>query len=66
MHAQPLKGAHSKLLDLELGPHVLSESLLDSSMNIAVQYRERVDTSLFMPRVDGRRTRNDRRSPAGR
>ena len=55
---------HSKLLDLGLEPHFLSESLLDSLMNIAVQYRERVDTSLFMPRVDWRRTRNDRRGPA--
>jgi UDP-sulfoquinovose synthase len=55
---------HSKLLDLGLEPHFLSESLLDSLMNIAVKYRERVDTSLFMPRVDWRRTRNDRRVPA--
>ena len=55
---------HSKLLDLGLEPHYLSESLLDSLMNIAVQYRDRVDTSLFMPRVDWRRTRNDRRGPA--
>ena len=55
---------HSKLLDLGLEPHVLLESLLDSLMNIAMQYRERVDTSLFMPRVDRRRTRNDRRGPA--
>ena len=35
---------HSKLLDLGLEPHFLSESLLDSLMNIAVQYRDRVDT----------------------
>ncbi len=55
---------HSKLLDLGLEPHFLSESLLDSLMNIAVKYRERVDTSLFMPRVNWRRTRNDRRVPA--
>ena len=55
---------HSKLLDLGLEPHFLSESLLDSLMNIALRYRERVDTSLFMPRVNWRRTRNDRRSPA--
>jgi len=55
---------HSKLLDLGLEPHFLSESLLDSLMNIAMQYRDRVDTSLFMPRVDWRRTRNDRRGPA--
>jgi UDP-sulfoquinovose synthase len=55
---------HSKLLDLGLEPHFLSESLLDSLMNIAVKYRERVDSSLFMPRVNWRRTRNDRRVPA--
>ena len=53
---------HSKLLDLGLEPHFLSESLLDSLMNIAIKYRDRVDTSLFMPRVDWRRTRNDRRT----
>jgi UDP-sulfoquinovose synthase len=52
---------HSKLLDLGLEPHFLSESLLDSLMNIAVHYRDRVDESLFTPRVDWRRTRNDRR-----
>ena len=56
---------HSKLLDLGLEPHFLSESLLDSLMNIAVKYRERVDTSLFMPRVNWRRTRNDRRGSGG-
>src|SRR5687767_4191974 len=54
---------HSKLLDLGLEPHFLSESLLDSLMNIAVRYRDRVDRSLFMPRVNWRRTRNDRREP---
>jgi len=56
---------HSKLLDLGLEPHFLSESLLDSLMNIAVRYRDRVDKSLFMPRVNWRRTRNDRRQGAG-
>ena len=52
---------HSKLMDLGLKPHFLSDSLLDSLMNIAVRYRERVDSSLFMPQVDWRQTRNDRR-----
>ena len=33
-------------------------------MNIAVRYRDRVDKSLFMPRVNWRRTRNDRREGA--
>jgi UDP-sulfoquinovose synthase len=55
---------HSKLLDMGLEPHFLSESLLDSLMNIAVRYRDRVDKSLFMPRVNWRRTRNDRREAA--
>jgi UDP-sulfoquinovose synthase len=53
---------HSKLLDLGLQPHFLSESLLDSLDTIAVEYRDRVDESLFMPRVDWRRARNDRRT----
>src|ERR1700689_3959331 len=51
---------HSKLIDLGLDPHYLSESLLDSLLNIAVKYRDRVDQSLFMPRVNWRNARNDR------
>jgi UDP-sulfoquinovose synthase len=43
-----------------LKPHYLSESLLDSLLNIAVKYRDRVDQSLFMPRVNWRNARNDR------
>ncbi|HEX9365346.1 MAG TPA: NAD-dependent epimerase/dehydratase family protein [Vicinamibacterales bacterium] len=57
---------HSKLVDLGLRPHLLSESLLDSLVGIAVQYRDRIDTSLFLPRVDWRRPRNDRRAPSAR
>jgi len=52
---------HSKLIDLGLQPHYLSESLLDSLMNIAIQYRDRVDTSLIMPRVNWRCPSNNRR-----
>jgi UDP-sulfoquinovose synthase len=52
---------HSKLIDLGLQPHLLSESLLDSMMNIAVEYRERIDESLFAPQVNWRNPRNDRR-----
>ncbi|MGA3259758.1 MAG: NAD-dependent epimerase/dehydratase family protein [Bryobacteraceae bacterium] len=54
---------HSKLADLGLQPHLLSESLLDSLMNIAVRYRERIDESLFLPRVNWREPVN-RRQPA--
>jgi UDP-sulfoquinovose synthase len=52
---------HSKLLDLGLQPHFLSHSLLDSLMNIALQYRDRIDASLIQPSVNWRRTRNDLR-----
>ena len=41
---------HSKLIDLGLKPHLLSESLLDSLLNIAIRYQDRVDHSLFLPR----------------
>ena len=52
---------HSKLIDLGLQPHLLSESLLDSLMNIAVKYRDRIDESLFPPQVNWRNARNDRK-----
>jgi UDP-sulfoquinovose synthase len=53
---------HSKLLDLGLQPHYLSEALLDSLMNIAVRYRDRADASMLMPRIDWRNSMNDRRT----
>lgn len=53
---------HSKLLDLGLDPHFLSHSLLDSLMNIALKYRDRIDTSLIEPRVNWRHTRNELRN----
>jgi UDP-sulfoquinovose synthase len=49
---------HSKLIDLGLKPHYLSDSLLDSLMNIAIRYQDRIDTSLFLPQVQWRNTRN--------
>jgi UDP-sulfoquinovose synthase len=54
---------HSKLVDLGLQPHLLSQSLLDSLMNIALQYRDRIDLSLFRPHVNWRHTRNEFRRP---
>ena len=56
---------HSKLLDLGLQPHLLSESLLDSLMNIAVKYRDRVDTTMMLPQVNWREPRNERRLHTG-
>jgi len=52
---------HSKLIDLGLKPHYLSDSLLDSLVNIAIEYRDRIDTSLFMPQVNWRNSTNQRR-----
>jgi UDP-sulfoquinovose synthase len=49
---------HTRLAELGLKPHPLSESLLDSLINIAMQYRERIDRSLLVPRVNWRNTRN--------
>ena len=49
---------HSSLIDLGLQPHYLSNSLLDSLMNIAIRYQDRIDTSLFHPQVKWRSTRN--------
>jgi UDP-sulfoquinovose synthase len=51
---------HSKLIDLGLKPHFLSDSLLDSLMNIAIRYRERVDTAMFLPQVNWRKPTNVR------
>jgi UDP-sulfoquinovose synthase len=52
---------HSKLLDLGLQPHYLSESLLDSLMNIALKYRDRVDPTIMLPQVNWREPCNYRR-----
>jgi UDP-sulfoquinovose synthase len=51
---------HSKLIDLGLQPHLLSDSLLDSLVNIAIKYRARVDHSLMMPTVNWREPNNER------
>jgi len=56
---------HSKLVDLGLQPHNLSDSLVDSLVNIAVRYRDRVDPALMLPQVNWREPRNDRRIQVG-
>jgi UDP-sulfoquinovose synthase len=52
---------HSKLVELGLKPHLLSDSLLDSLLNIAIKYSDRIDQSLFMPKVNWRNSHNERR-----
>ena len=51
---------HSKLIELGLKPHLLSDSLLDSLMNIAIRYRDRVDASTIDPQINWRNPRNQR------
>jgi UDP-sulfoquinovose synthase len=45
---------HTKLLDLGLEPHYLSDSLLDSLLNVVLEHRDRVDPEVIMPRVNWR------------
>ncbi|RZR76473.1 hypothetical protein BHM03_00001270 [Ensete ventricosum] len=42
---------HTKLVELGLRPHLLSESLLDSLLNFAIKFKDRVDTAQIMPTV---------------
>jgi UDP-sulfoquinovose synthase len=46
---------NTKLLDLGLEPHFLSDSLLDSLLNFAVKYQDRVDKQEILPKVSWRR-----------
>lgn len=42
---------HTSLLELGLKPHLLSDSLLDSVLNCAIEYKDRVDPKLILPSV---------------
>jgi UDP-sulfoquinovose synthase len=57
---------HSKLIELGLEPHLLSDSLLDSLMNVALQYRDRIDASVMLPQINWRQPRNQRRAQSSR
>lgn len=46
---------NTKLIDLGLQPHYLSDSLLDSLLNFCVKYKDRVDESQILPKVSWRR-----------
>ncbi|MDF5708105.1 MAG: NAD-dependent epimerase/dehydratase family protein [Nostoc sp. S4] len=47
---------NTKLLDLGLQPHFLSDSLLDSLLNFAVKYQKRVDKKQILPKVSWHRS----------
>ena len=57
---------HSSLVKLGLEPHLLSHSLVDSLINIAVRYQDRIDPAMFDPQVNWRHARNDRRAATKR
>lgn len=46
---------NTRLLDLGLQPHYLSDSLLDSLLNFAIKYQHRVDKNHILPKVSWRR-----------
>lgn len=52
---------HSKLIELGLVPHLLSDSLLDSLMNVALKYRDRIDAGVMLPRINWRQPSNESR-----
>ncbi|HEY1646739.1 MAG TPA: NAD-dependent epimerase/dehydratase family protein [Terracidiphilus sp.] len=53
---------HSRLSDLGLEPHLLSDALVNSLVNVAVRYRDRIDPGVFAPQVNWRSGRNQRRT----
>jgi UDP-sulfoquinovose synthase len=46
---------NTNLLDLGLQPHFLSDSLLDSLLNVATKYKHRIDEAQILPKVTWRR-----------
>jgi hypothetical protein len=48
---------------------MLSDSLIDSLINIALKYSDRIDTTVFLPQVNWRNASNSRngtvRTPSG-
>ena len=49
------KAKNTNLLDLGLQPHFLSDALIDSLLNFAVKYRDRIDQKQILPKVKWRR-----------
>ncbi len=60
------RAAHTKLLDLGLAPHLLSDGLMASLLALVDRHRERVDPSAIRPTVDWRRTHSHLGATAGR
>jgi UDP-sulfoquinovose synthase len=60
------RAAHTKLLDLGLAPHLLSDGLIRSLLALVDRHRERVDPSAIRPTVEWRRTHSHLGATAGR
>jgi UDP-sulfoquinovose synthase len=60
------RAAHTKLLDLGLAPHLLSEGLITSLLALVGRHQDRVDPSAIRPTVDWRRTHSQLGATAGR
>lgn len=50
---------NTNLLDLGLKPTLLSDALLDSLMNIAIKYKDRIDKEIILPSVRWKDSHND-------
>ena len=61
------RAAHTKLLDLGLVPHLLSQGTVSSILTVADRHRSRIDTRAIQPTVNWRQTANPlTTSPSGR
>ncbi len=50
------RAAHTKLLDLGLLPHLLTEETLQSLLAMVERFKDRVDPKAFLPTVNWRHT----------
>jgi UDP-sulfoquinovose synthase len=57
------KAKNTQLRDLGLEPHCLSEALLNSLLNFAIKYKDRVDQAQILPSVAWRSRRLARAAP---
>jgi UDP-sulfoquinovose synthase len=53
------RAAHTRLLELGLVPHLLSETLLSSLFGIVDRHRDRVNTDAVLPEIRWRQTSSD-------
>jgi UDP-sulfoquinovose synthase len=60
------RAAHTKLLDLGLAPHLLSDGLITSLLAMVGRHRDRVDATAIRPTVDWRRTHSQLGATVGR